>query len=169
VCLHITATCGHEKKFLSSCVSPSLRLNLFLPLDFHPGFMHLHLLHILLKLLHFRCFFSEFYSCFCTLQRVLHFSVSYCPNLPFVGQNALSCGSNKQALPCLVHFPRHGFDDQKSQLEAKHLFAKIRNVDRKQCRQRVLWPAAVDAVFDGWVSITIRATLKLANLSYKSL
>ena len=65
VCLHITATCGHGNFFLSSYISPSLRLNLSLPLDFHLGFMHL--LHISLKFLHLSCFLSKFYSCFCTL------------------------------------------------------------------------------------------------------
>ena len=53
--------------------------------------------------------FFWIYSCFCTLQQDLHFSVSYCPNLLFVGQNALSCGSSKQALPCLACFSKTHF------------------------------------------------------------
>ena len=62
----------------------------------NPRFVHLHFLQFFLKFLHFM-YFSGFYGCFRTLQRLLHFIItSYWPNVLFVGQNALSCGSNKQ-------------------------------------------------------------------------
>lgn len=89
---------GMRKKLLSSCVSPSLRLNLFLPVDFHPGFMHLHLL----KFLHFRCFFLNFIAVFAHYSEFCIFPYLIAPICRLSVK--MHCHVGQTNRPCLVWF-----------------------------------------------------------------
>jgi len=137
VCLHIIT------KFEQLPLTFSLKTQISLP----------HLLHIFLKFLHL-IYFSGIFGCFCTFQRLLHFITSYWPNVLLVGQNALSCGSNKQALP-----PRHFSDDQNTLTCWELLGEKTGRRRREQAGQR-----GVRRLGEWVTSITKRATSKLANL-----
>jgi len=102
------------------------------------------------------CIWSIFLLPF--LHITANFTIFFCPNVPFDGQNAGSYGSNKQALFSLFSQTHFWW----SKVSPSWLHSECKTVQTEWFDRRWWWTRFWRLV--GELSITIRATLKLANL-----